>query len=47
MDDNEDGGQYQEENNKELLWMTLRLMMHKARKRIEMTTVEVQQRTTR
>ena len=26
MDDNEDGGQYQEENNKELLWVTLRLM---------------------
>ena len=30
-----------------LLWVTLRLMTSTARKRIEMTTVEVQQRTTR
>ena len=47
MDENEDEGQYQEENHKELLWVTLRLMMNTARKRIEMTTVEVQQRTPR
>ena len=42
MDDDKEGGHY-----KELLWVTLRLMMNTARKRIEMTTVEVQQRTTR
>ena len=40
-------GHFLEENYKELFWVTLRLMTNTARKRIEMTTVEVQQRTTR
>ena len=42
VDDDKEVGHY-----RELLWMTLRLMTSTARKRIEMTTVEVQQRTTR
>ena len=47
VDDDKEGGHLMEENYKELFWLTLRLMTSTARKRIEMTTVEVQQRTPR